>query len=277
MRRDRVPLAVTGGAAVVTCGLLAVAIARGWLGPDVGRGDGFCEAARDALVLQPANTFSNLGFVVAGLAIAWHASKPGNVGSRLAAYRHLPTAMACIVVFLGPGSAAMHATQSSLGGRLDMLSMYLVASLALAYATMRFVRRGAGLFAATFIGGVLLCEVVGEFGGSVPVVNTAGNTVFGALLLTAIGLEVAIMRRGETRSTRGYAFASLGSLGLAFAIWNATQDWLCAPYSPIQGHAIWHLLDAAAAYLLYRYYASEEVGGAGSPAQRDELVQATTP
>lgn len=268
---------MAGATAIVTCGLLAVAIGRGWLGPDVGRGDGFCEAARDALVRQPANTFSNLGFVVAGLAIAWHASGPGNVGSRLAAYRHLPTVMACIVVFLGPGSAAMHATQSALGGRLDMLSMYLVASLALAYATMRFWRRGSGLFAATFTGGVLFCELIGELGGSVPVVNTAGNTVFGALLLTAVGLEVAIMRRGETRSTRAYAYASLGSLVTAFVIWNATRDWLCAPYSPIQGHAIWHLLDAAAAYLLYRYYASEEVGGAGGPAQRDELVQASAP
>ena len=212
MRRDRVPLAVAGATAIVTCGLLAVAIAHGWLGPDVGRGDGFCEAARDALVRQPANTFSNLGFVVAGLAIAWHAGRPGNVGSRLAAYRHLPTVMACIVVFLGPGSAAMHATQSALGGRLDMLSMYLVASLALAYATMRFWRRGIALFAATFTAGVLLCELIGELGGSVPVVNTAGNTpappAVGAATMTPIAALTSCTANARVSTSRNGVPAS---------------------------------------------------------------------
>ena len=51
---------------------------QGWLGPDVGRGDVFCEVPHDiAGVFQPANSLSNLGFVVAGLAVAWRAGGPG--------------------------------------------------------------------------------------------------------------------------------------------------------------------------------------------------------
>ena len=259
MQRARVPLVVTGVTAVVTCGLLAAALAWGWLGPDVGRGSAFCEAARDWVVRQPANTFSNLGFVVAGLLIAWHASRPGALGSTLAARRHLPTFMACVVVFLGPASAAMHASQSALGGRLDMLSMYLVASLAAAYALTRLLRAGTATFVTVFLAGVLLCEVVETIGGKVPVVQSAGNTAFGSLLLFAIAVEVVLMRRRETVIRRGYAFASVGALLLAFIIWNATNYWgMCAPHSLAQGHAVWHLLDALAAYLLYRYYASEQ-------------------
>ena len=51
------------------------------------------------------------------------------------------TSYACVVVLLGPASAAMHATQSTLGGDLDLLSMFLVSGFALAYALMRFLGR----------------------------------------------------------------------------------------------------------------------------------------
>jgi hypothetical protein len=245
--------------AVVSGGLLALALWQGWLGPDVGRGATFCEAARDGVVRQPANTFSNVGFVVAGLLIAWHAGARVRVGPSLPAHRYLATAMACVVVLLGPGSAAMHATQSALGGHLDMLSMYLFASFAVAYATMRWLRGGVRLFAAMFVGGVVLCELVGGWGGAVPVVMSSGNAVFGLLLLGATALEVSIMRRGEATGQRRFAYASLASILIAFAIWNATKARLCDPQSLVQGHAIWHVLCALAAYLLYRYYASEQV------------------
>lgn len=265
MRRDRGPIVVAGATAAVSCGLLALAIWRDWLGADVGRGANFCEAAQDWVVRQPANTFSNVGFVAAGLLIAWHAGIPGNVGTSLSARRHLATALACLVVLLGPGSAAMHATQSAVGGHLDMLSMYLVASFAAAYATMRWLGGGPGLFAAAFVGGVAFCELVGVWGGAVPVVMSSGNAVFALLLVVATTLEVLIMRRGAARSRRTYAYASLASILIAFVIWNAAKARLCDPHSLVQGHAIWHLLCAVAAYLLYRYYASEEVGDSIRP------------
>ena len=223
----------------------------------MGRGANFCEAARAWIVRQPANTFSNLGFVAAGLLIAWHAGLRANAGGVLSARHHLATAMACLVVLLGPGSAAMHATQSALGGHIDMLSMYLIASFAAAYAAMRWLRGGIPLFVVAFVGGVAFCELVGAWGGTVPVVTYSGNAAFALLLLAATVLEVLLMRRGETRARRLYAYASLVSILTAFAVWNVTKDWLCDPRSLVQGHAIWHLLGAVAAYLLYRYYASE--------------------
>jgi hypothetical protein len=262
------PIGVAGATAVVSGGLVALAIWRGWLGADVGRGTNFCEAARDWAVRQPANTLSNLGFVVAGLLIAWHASTRPDIGVTLSRRRHLATAMACVVVLLGPGSAAMHATQSALGGRLDLLSMYLIASFAAAYAAMRWWRGGTALFLLVFAVGVVVCELVGSSDLRVPVVRHPGNAVFGLLLIAATGLEVLILLRRRTVARRAYAYASLASILVAFAVWNATQTWLCDPYSPIQGHAIWHLLCAASAYLLYRYYATEATSGDAVPAER---------
>ena len=258
MHRDRRPIVAAAATAFVSCGLLALAIGRGWLGADVGRGAGFCEAARDWVVAQPANTFSNVGFVAAGLLIAWHAGNRDNLGTTLSAHRHLATAMACLVVLLGPGSAAMHATQSAAGGHLDMLSMYLIAAFAAAYAAMRWLGAGVATFVATFAAGVAFCELVGAWGGVIPVVMSSGNAAFGLLLIVATVLEVLIMRSGAVRARRGFAYASLAALCTAFVIWNVTKAWLCDPHSLVQGHAIWHLLGAAAAYLLYRYYASED-------------------
>ena len=70
------PLAVAGTVAVVSTTLLVVAVSQGWLGPDVGRGANFCEAAHAGWVRQPANSLSNAGFVVAGL-LAWRAGPAG--------------------------------------------------------------------------------------------------------------------------------------------------------------------------------------------------------
>ena len=188
MRAVRGPVPLTAGVATVSVGLLWLALARGWLGPDVGRGSEFCEAARDQLVRQPANTLSNLGFVVAGLLIARHVARERVPGSVLTTSRG--TAYAVLVVLLGPGSAAMHASQSSLGGHLDTTSMYLFASFAVSYAITRHRALGSVGFVSLFAALLLACELVGSWSRPLPVVMFAGNLAFGALLVTALVLEI---------------------------------------------------------------------------------------
>jgi hypothetical protein len=253
--------------ATVSIGLLALAVRFGWLGADVGRGANFCEAARDGWVKQPANTLSNLGFVVAGLAVGWRARSPAHLGDVLPRFRGLATAYACLVVVLGPASAAMHATQSSAGGLLDLTSMYLVASFAAAYAVTRWRRRDSASFWQMFVLLVIACELVGHWDGEVPVVHRAGNAVFGLLLVVALVVEARLRRTGSTRADLRYGAAALVTMLVAFTIWILSQHGWCDPHSLVQGHAVWHLLGAVAAYLLFRLYASERTvtgGGIGS-------------
>jgi hypothetical protein len=262
MPRSLRPLAVTAAVACVSVGLLVLAVGQGWLGVDVGRGNTFCEAARPGWPKQPANSFSNVGFVVVGLVIAWHAGRPERLGDVLPRHGGLATAYACVVVLLGPASAAMHATQSAAGGHLDVLSMYVLASYTAAYALMRWFRRDRLFLAQVFSLGVAGCELVGTYSRAIPVVMFAGNVAFGVLLLTAMLLEVALWRRGGTRTDPRWAIAAVGTLLVAFAIWVTTQHTWCDPHSLLQGHAAWHLLGAASAYLLFRMWASE---GAENP------------
>jgi hypothetical protein len=264
--RDLRPLAVATITAALSLALAVAAARWAWLGPDVGRGDGFCEAARAGWIRQPANTWSNLGFVVAGLSVAWYAGVRARLGVTLGAHPGLATAYAVLVVLLGPGSMAMHATQTDLGGHLDLLSMYLIASFAAAYALMRLVRQGAVFFFQVFLLMVAACELVGTIDADVPVVHVAGNLAFGALLVTAIAVEVVLWRRADgTRTDLRWGAGAVGSMALAFTIWNLAQGPWCDPTSWLQGHAAWHLLCAVAAYLLFRLYCSERVTDALRP------------
>jgi hypothetical protein len=244
------PLVVTlgvGGAAVV---LVVLATAYGWLGPDVDRGAQFCETAHWCFFAQPANTLSNLAFVTAGAVLAWHARRPsGRLGITA-----LTVPFTVVVALLGPGSMAMHATESALGGHLDVLSMHLLAGFAAAYAVARLLGWGARGTVVTFavlVAGSTLASVVG---GPVPLVQHAGNLAFALLLLVAVAGEVVLLRRHH--STPWWGAGSVGVLLVAFAVWIPSQTgglW-CIPDSWLQGHALWHMLCALAAYLLGRHY-----------------------
>lgn len=255
-RADHRPLLTTLAVGVVSLLTLLLAIRGGWLGPDIGRGDGFCEAARPGLIRQPVNTWSNLAFVAAGLAIAHRARHPRH---RFSPHPGLTTVYAIVVTLLGPASMAMHATQSALGGRLDMLSMYLIAGFALGYAAMRVFDWGPRGFAICYVLVLVGSELTENLGPGVPLVHTSGNLAFALTLVLAVALETVLIVRRDRVRRNGFGYAALGVLLIAFVIWNLSQRGtpLCDPWSPWQGHGAWHALDALAAYLLHRYWASE--------------------
>ena len=259
---DRRPLVVAALTAVVSLALALAAARWGWLGADVGRGSGFCEAARPGWVLQPANTWSNLGFVVAGLAVAAYAADRARLGLTMGAHPGLALTYAVVVVLLGPGSMAMHATQTRLGGDLDLLSMFLVSGFALAYAVMRLARRGPGLFAVLFPVLVVIGMVVLLTGGQVPLVRHSGNAAFAVMLLLAIVVEVVLWRRRDVRQDAAFGVAAVATLLVAYTVWQFGRrghPW-CDPDSLLQWHGLWHVLCAVGAYLMFRHDTAERAG-----------------
>ncbi len=87
----------------------------------------------------------------------------------------------------------------------------------------------------------------------------------GALLVVAVVLETALWRRGETSRVFRHGVVALASMLVAFAIWLLANAGWCDPHTLLQGHAVWHLLGAVAAYWLYRFYASERLTRSPSP------------
>ncbi|MEP6663038.1 MAG: hypothetical protein ABJC04_05170, partial [Verrucomicrobiota bacterium] len=58
------------------------------------------------------------------------------------------------------------------------------------------------------------------------------------------------------------------SFGVALVFWNLwqTKSPLCDPHSLMQGHAVWHLLDALSLFFLFRFYVSEHRAGSADVA-----------
>ena len=169
---------------VVSFSFFKLAVIYGWFGPATDVGGAFCEAARPGLIKQPANTWSNLGFITAGLLMAWQLSQGTfhKNQNRFTQSNFTATFFSCIVVFLGPGSMAMHATETEMGGAFDMLSMYLIASFAASYSLQRFYAWKNWLFTLSFFLIIIVCEVAGLYHEHLPIIDYAGNAIFGLFL-----------------------------------------------------------------------------------------------
>ncbi len=97
----------------------------------------FCEAVGDGLIRQPSNTWSNLGFCVAGLVMLreWRASRVRGAPSSAEALT-----FAIAVFLVGVTSGLYHASMSFIGQTLDVQSMDLVVLLALSSLLWRALR-----------------------------------------------------------------------------------------------------------------------------------------
>lgn len=241
--------------------LFFLAVIDGWFGLAVGTGGAFCEASRKGLIKQPANTWSNLAFIVVGLIIAWQLSKEkfGANKNTITQKFFYGVFFACVVILLGPGSMAMHATEASMGGFFDMLSMYMMASFAFAYAVERFYGLSVIGFILLFSITLVACVLIQDLPYQVPVVGYMGNFIFAVFILLTIIVELLNGYVRKLAQDKRFGYAALGTLLFAFLLWNLWQDdsYLCDPQSLIQGHAMWHILDAVAVYFLFRYYVSE--------------------
>jgi dihydroceramidase len=179
----------------------------------------YCELPRALGVAQRANTWSNLGFVfVGGLIVA----------------RGRDPLFGWATVFLGPASMALHATLTFAGQLVDILSMFLVPTLLLA--------RNRGWSAAAYValnGTLFVVEAL---------LPQARRWIFAALVAAALWSELRVHR------PRRLLAVAAGLLAAAFLAWSldVTGVW-CDPTSWVQGHALWHLVCAAAVGVLALY------------------------
>ena len=206
----------------------------------------FCEAIAARPVAQPANSWSSLAFVLAGLLVAhWPAlAGAGGLKNRMAiepAYRQL---YGYALVATGLGSFFYHASLTFAGQVADMTGMYLVITFALLYCLARARRAEVVTIYVVGNAGLMWFQV------SFPDLR---RYVFGLLVIAVLVLE-----HRRRRANRVWLWRGAGALGLGFAFWvlDITRV-VCAPGSILQGHAAWHALGALAGWFLFRYYWSE--------------------
>ncbi len=205
----------------------------------------YCEAFRPGWVRQPANTFSNIGFIAMGLYLA----------TRAKSWRG--AAFALIISLLGPGSMALHASMTALGGGIDVSSMFIFIGFATAHDAARLSSIVDRNFAPVLAATCVVMTALGIWG------HEFGPRLFAALIAVFLLLDalVAFRKAGAARDRRRLALGT-GFFFAGYACWllseKSTSFW-CSPYSWFQGHAAWHLFCALAAGSIYWYLEPELV------------------
>lgn len=252
------------GATVLSISVLVALGASGWPGEVGVAGMDFCEVSRPGIIKQPANTFSNLGFYLAGLGIGWQAwrdvaaRKKASWSNKIVTTIFYPASLATCSVLIGAGSSALHASTTRWSVELDHLGMHFWGAWCIAFAATRLFRRGDRAFIGLWlaqIGALVTRVIVGE-----PYMLT-GSSLFGVLIVTAIAIEIVGRWRNRyyQQLDNQYLVAAIVTFLVAYACSLASKNagpW-CDPQSFWQGHAAWHLLCAGSTVFIYLYGRSE--------------------
>ena len=98
-------------------------------GEVIGTISGWCERVSGGVFREPANTVSNIGFIISGLLMLRVLSAENgleNVNKNtFTGLNPISVLYAIAVIFLGPGSWLMHGTHTAWGGWADNLSMIM--------------------------------------------------------------------------------------------------------------------------------------------------------
>lgn len=217
----------------------------------------WCELQRCAWVVEPANTWSNAGYLAVGCAL-W-------IATRESASPHLRF-FAPAAVLVGLASGIYHASYTFVLQILDFFAMYVFCYLLLTLNLRRLRVLDAGDWRRRFwqlVGATTVLTVALDF-LEVPI----QGLVF-LLIVGIVASELWLWRRRPGVRIGGFllAVALLGG-GATFSLLDVTRTW-CAPTHPfLQGHAIWHVLSALSLLVAYFHYRQFEDALAGSPAPR---------
>jgi hypothetical protein len=202
----------------------------------------FCEESLCAWVTQPANTWSNVGFLVVAAWIATDTRRDD--ARRLRWFWTMPAV-------IGVGSAFYHASGTLLGQAFDLFGMFLFS----AFVVIVNARRSAVL--SPRVAPVTFVALVAVSMALMFLDRAAGIVVFTLQITVAGVLELRLYRRRVGRPRYGPLMIMSAVFMAAFALWIADiTGAVCDPDNHIfGGHAAWHLgcaLSLRFAYLFYR-------------------------
>jgi hypothetical protein len=210
----------------------------------------FCEAIRTGAVRQPSNALSSLAFVIVAL-LLFRERTTGNANPA-PAYRAVYMIALTIIGF---GSAFYHASLTFAGQFIDVMGMYFIATFVVVYAVGRLGNLEPRAVASGY---VVINAALAWILLTLPGMR---RYAFAAIILLGLALEYAARRRPGKPPDMQRLWYATAMTGIAFVIWTLDiTRVVCSPHNILQGHALWHVLGAAASWQLYRYYRSEPPG-----------------
>jgi hypothetical protein len=207
----------------------------------------WCEATMHSWVTEPANTWSNIAYIIVGAMIFRETKRSGIKNPFL---KMFGTA-AIVLAFC---SGIYHASYNFITQVLDFIGMYFVFLVPLMINFQRLKSAtNQTLMKAYYASVVLLtATTVAFYYMKIPI----QLIVFTAVLLIVF-TELKIRKRNPNQKVKYGSFGlSLGSLaaGGAFSVLDVTRT-MCNPHNHFfQGHATWHFLSATCVYFAFKHY-----------------------
>ncbi len=247
-----------------------------------GNATNFCELNRfDQLIVQPANTWSNLGFIIVALIIISIAKNDhkyferSQVNNLLARYPGFTFLTGFATLYMGLGSFLYHGTLTYAFQKMDQTGMYFVLIAAIAYNVYKLAPRirykGVIYSSHKFIIG---CAIALMFAFYVVLWKLPINVTFPVLVISFFISNFVVLKKiNHSIPVKAFLKASSLTMLVSYGVWilDITNK-LCSPTSIFQGHALWHLLNAVSIFLMYLYYRSEDYLPEELQAEQDTLA-----
>jgi len=192
----------------------------------------WCEAQLCSVVVEPANTWSNLAYVFAGLALLWLGARQHDRTLRI---------FGAAEIVVGISSLVYHMSFSGILQVLDFFGMYVFTNLLLGLNLVRSGALSRSRFWPVYAGSVLALTAL------TVALRFTPFPIQGIVFVLILGIVATELRQHTAPPAgRRWFFASLATLTVAagFSAADVTGVF-CDPENHfVQGHAIWHVLGA---------------------------------
>ncbi len=227
----------------------------------------FCEVNRfDQLIVQPSNTWSNIGFIISALIILSIAKNDrkyyerSSVNNLLARYPGFSYLSGFALLYLGLGSFLYHASLTHFFQKIDQTGMYFVLISATAYNMYKLfpkIRYKKQLFSSHKF--IIVCSSLLMLAFFLYLWNLPINIIFPLMVILFFVTNFIVQTKVEhSVPIKAFLQTSFITLLLSYTLWVLDRtSLLCSPTSPFQGHALWHILNSVSILLVYLYYRSE--------------------
>ncbi|MFN0063810.1 MAG: ceramidase domain-containing protein [Myxococcaceae bacterium] len=191
----------------------------------------FCEARLCSVIVEPANAWSNVGFIVVGAYLLVRAARLGK----------LPlTLIGVTSVLVGVGSFLFHMSGTLIGELIDVSTMLLIGGLMLSLELRRLIPLKTAWHTAAVYAGI-----VAAFEAVLLVFPVLGIALFSTQVALFVFAHL-LCRFREKGTNYRYMRWLFWSFGLGFGIWVLDFSGAACDqnFHLFNGHAAWHLLTA---------------------------------
>ncbi|MFZ4714670.1 MAG: ceramidase domain-containing protein [Bacteriovoracaceae bacterium] len=204
----------------------------------------WCEESLCQWIEEPANTWSNLGYIAVAIYIFMKGKKSGSIPMTL---------LGLAVFFMGLFSLIYHATNNWPTQILDFAGMYFYTS-----AIILFNLRRLGWVKENHSAPTYLILLLANF-LLIPLFNNVLHIHIQFIILvnviTMMALEF-LVPKDDSKFNRRYFYMCLGTFAIAetFSLLDVKRI-MCDPTMHVfQGHALWHWIGALAVFYSYKHY-----------------------